>query len=249
MTKGPTTLCKTPHRKPRKDFILNIFPKQNDNAYPSSIQIYLVTHSLQFIRIKWLFVLCLSDKYSRRVYYNSVSIMINQSIMINNHLLISLLKWLQKDHIINFTAQNDCRYVFINIPENVGRSLLLYQSFGFEHAWWRFYVLQVRVVLTYVDIYFLSFRATALSCVFTISSKTLVFLYLDRSFTEGLLLTWILCGFLVVMLKSSLRQFYCRHHNLVNRYGISMSQMATDMFHVSSSRLGPFLTHDLSPDL
>jgi hypothetical protein len=86
MTKGPTTLCKTPHRKPRKDFILNIFPKQNDNAYPSSIQIYLVTHSLQFIRIKWLFVLCLSDEYSRRVYYNSVSIMINQSIMINNHL-------------------------------------------------------------------------------------------------------------------------------------------------------------------
>jgi len=32
-------------------------------------------------------------------------------------------------------------------------------------------------------------------------------------------------------LTSTLRLFYGRHHNLINRYGISMSQMTTDMFH------------------
>jgi hypothetical protein len=37
----------------------------------------------------------------------------------------------------------------------------------------------------------------------------------------------------LVKLKSSLRQFYGRHHDLVGRYGISVSQMTTDMFHLS----------------
>jgi hypothetical protein len=54
---------------------------------------------------------------------------------------------------------------------------------------------------------------------------------LDR----GLLLTRKLLnqGFLLVKLKSSLREFYGRHHNLVDRYGISVSKMTTDMFHMS----------------
>jgi hypothetical protein len=53
---------------------------------------------------------------------------------------------------------------------------------------------------------------------------------LDR----GLLLTRKLLdkGFLLVKLKSSLRKFYGRHHDLVDRYGISVSQMTTDMFHL-----------------
>jgi hypothetical protein len=53
--------------------------------------------------------------------------------------------------------------------------------------------------------------------------------FLDR----GLLLTRKLLnqGFLLVKLKSSLRKFYGRHHDLVDRYGIS--QMTTDMFHLS----------------
>ena len=38
-------------------------------------------------------------------------------------------------------------------------------------------------------------------------------------------------GFLLVRLKSSLGKFYGRHHDLVDRYGISVSQMTTDMFH------------------
>jgi hypothetical protein len=38
-------------------------------------------------------------------------------------------------------------------------------------------------------------------------------------------------GFLLVKLKSSLRQFYGRHYDLVDRYGISASQMTMDMFH------------------
>jgi hypothetical protein len=55
--------------------------------------------------------------------------------------------------------------------------------------------------------------------------------FLDR----GLLLTRKLLnqGFLLVKLKSSLRRFYGRHHDLVDLYGIAVSQMATDMFQLS----------------
>ena len=51
----------------------------------------------------------------------------------------------------------------------------------------------------------------------------------------GLLLTRKLLnkGFFLVKLKSSLRKFYGRHHDLVDRYGIYVSQMTTDMFHLS----------------
>jgi len=45
------------------------------------------------------------------------------------------------------------------------------------------------------------------------------------------------------MAKSSLRQFYGCHHDLVDRCGISVSQMATETLS------GPFLIHDLSPAL
>jgi len=37
-------------------------------------------------------------------------------------------------------------------------------------------------------------------------------------------------GFPLVKLKSSLRKFYGRHHDLVDPYGISVSQMTKDMF-------------------
>jgi hypothetical protein len=55
--------------------------------------------------------------------------------------------------------------------------------------------------------------------------------FLDR----GLLLTRKLLnqGFLLIKLKSSLRKYYGRHHDLVNRYEISVSQITTDMFHLS----------------
>jgi hypothetical protein len=71
--------------------------------------------------------------------------------------------------------------------------------------------------------------------------------FLDR----GLLLTRKLSnqGFLLIKLKSSLRMFYGRHHDLVDCYGISVSQMITDMFHLSKARPGPFFIHDLSPGL
>ena len=39
-------------------------------------------------------------------------------------------------------------------------------------------------------------------------------------------------GVLLVKLKSSLRKFYGCHHDLVDRYGISVSQMITDMFYL-----------------
>ena len=55
--------------------------------------------------------------------------------------------------------------------------------------------------------------------------------YLDR----GLLHTRKLLnqGFLLVKLKSLLRKFYGDHHDLVVRDGMSVSQMTTDMFHLS----------------
>jgi hypothetical protein len=40
-------------------------------------------------------------------------------------------------------------------------------------------------------------------------------------------------GFYLVKLKSSLRKFYGRHHDLVDRYEIYMSQQTTDIFHLS----------------
>ena len=39
--------------------------------------------------------------------------------------------------------------------------------------------------------------------------------------------------FLLLKLKSSLRKLYGRQHDLVDRCGISVSQMTTDMFHLS----------------
>lgn len=42
--------------------------------------------------------------------------------------------------------------------------------------------------------------------------------------------------FLVVKLKSSLREFYYRHHELVNLNGISVTQMATCTFSLSRSQ-------------
>jgi hypothetical protein len=54
------------------------------------------------------------------------------------------------------------------------------------------------------------------------------------SLDRGLLLTRKLPnqGFLLVKLKSSLRKLYGRQHDLVDRYGISVSQMTTEMFHL-----------------
>ena len=50
---------------------------------------------------------------------------------------------------------------------------------------------------------------------------------------RGLLLTRKLLNqrFLVVKLKSSIRKLYGHRHDLVNRYGVSVSQVTTDMFH------------------
>ena len=36
-------------------------------------------------------------------------------------------------------------------------------------------------------------------------------------------------------------------YDLVKRYGISVSQMTTDMFNLSEALPGPYLIHDLSP--
>jgi hypothetical protein len=49
----------------------------------------------------------------------------------------------------------------------------------------------------------------------------------------------------VVKLKSSFRKLYSRHHDLVNRlYGISLSQITTDMFRLSQSQSRPLLLYD-----
>jgi hypothetical protein len=56
-----------------------------------------------------------------------------------------------------------------------------------------------------------------------------------NSLDRGLLLTRKVLnqGFLLVKLKSSLWKRYGLHHDLVDRYGISVSQMTTDMFRLS----------------
>jgi hypothetical protein len=41
--------------------------------------------------------------------------------------------------------------------------------------------------------------------------------------------------------------FLSDYHDLVDRYGVYVSQMTTDMFHLSKTLPGPFLVHDLSP--
>ena len=65
-------------------------------------------------------------------------------------------------------------------------------------------------------------------------SQMLRYSYQDFLY-RGFLLTQRLQnqGFLLVRLKSSLRKFSSGHPDLVDRYGISMSQMTTDMFHLS----------------
>jgi len=50
-------------------------------------------------------------------------------------------------------------------------------------------------------------------------------------------------------LKPSLRKFYGRNNDLVNRYGISVLQMTIGMCRLWLSRSGPLLIHDLSPCL
>ena len=47
--------------------------------------------------------------------------------------------------------------------------------------------------------------------------------------------------FLVVKFKLSLGKFYCRHHGLVDRYGISYSLMATDICSICRITNLPFL--------
>jgi hypothetical protein len=49
----------------------------------------------------------------------------------------------------------------------------------------------------------------------------------------------------MVKLKLSLRKFYGRHHDLVDHYGISVSQMTSDMFYLPEALPGPFLVHDV----
>ena len=52
-------------------------------------------------------------------------------------------------------------------------------------------------------------------------------------------------GYLLVKLKSSSRKLYGRHNELVDRYGISVSQMTADMFHLRkhSPVLSSFMTY------
>ena len=58
---------------------------------------------------------------------------------------------------------------------------------------------------------------------------------IDIIVSRGLLLTRKLLnqGFLLVKLKSLLLKLYGSHHHLVDRYGIYVSQVTMDMFHLS----------------
>jgi hypothetical protein len=56
----------------------------------------------------------------------------------------------------------------------------------------------------------------------------LKFVYRGSPLTRGLLNQ----GVLLAKLKSLLRKLYGRHPDFVDRYGISVLQMTTDMFHI-----------------
>jgi hypothetical protein len=75
--------------------------------------------------------------------------------------------------------------------------------------------------------------------------------HFSKKWPDKLLLTKKLLnqGFHFAKLKSSLRKFYGRHYDLVDRYGIVVSQMTTEMLHLSQKLTGRFLIHDLSPGL
>ena len=60
---------------------------------------------------------------------------------------------------------------------------------------------------------------------------------------KNLLSQW----FLVVKFKSSLRTRYDHHHDLVNLYGIAVSQMTKDKFRLSKSQFHSFRIDCLSP--
>jgi hypothetical protein len=51
----------------------------------------------------------------------------------------------------------------------------------------------------------------------------------------------------VVPIRIALIEGCGRHHDLIVRYGMYVSQMTKDMFHLSQTLPGPFLIHDLSP--
>ena len=52
-------------------------------------------------------------------------------------------------------------------------------------------------------------------------------------------------GFIGVKLKSSFRKVCCCHHNVINRHGISVSQMTRDVLYLSYSQSHLFSIHDL----
>ena len=115
----------------------------------------------------------------------------------------------------NFTTRDDFNFSIVNFP-------LICSNIPAAPALWNIYLSDDTI---FQSLWFLSGFV------------------LDR----GLLLTRKLLnqGFLLVKLKSSLRKYYGRHHDLVDRCGISVSQMTTDMFHLSSTLPGPFLIHDM----
>jgi hypothetical protein len=57
-------------------------------------------------------------------------------------------------------------------------------------------------------------------------------------------------GLLVVALTSSPGKLYGLFNDLMNHYGMSMSQMNSGLFHASLSKSSPsFFGHDLSPNI
>jgi len=70
---------------------------------------------------------------------------------------------------------------------------------------------------------------------FPIGNQTIVYINsIKKSISTDLVNT------LGQLMTLKFRKFYGRNHDLVDRYGISVSQMTTDMFHLSKALRGSF---------
>ena len=169
-------------------------------------------------------------------------------LAVNRKLWVIAIFWPLRPFIYKDNKENKSHNFFLKLTARHTRKLqqLLFDTFGSL-----FFFLHV-----YTKTFYRTIQWTILLRLVRIGSVVLEknitnWENLLDNFASLVLLTRKLLNqtFLFVKLKSSRRQFYGRQHDLVDCYGISASQITTDMFNLSKTLSGPFLVHDLSTGL